>query len=98
MAESENAPWLLRPTPQAVVDSTGETTFAVHPGAWATVAPDLPPEVAAMVAPPISVSSGPVRGQPSAAERRRAELRRYRSNMPSPPPADGRHRRPAGSR
>jgi hypothetical protein len=91
MADPAPAPWLSRPAPQAVVDSTGGTTLTVHRGAWATVAPSLAPEVAAMLAPPVVVSSAPiVVPTPGSSQRRRAEMMRYRMNMPS---ASGKHRR-----
>jgi hypothetical protein len=55
-------------------------TIAVHRGSWA---PSLPAEVAAMVAPPVSVSSLPVAEPvPPAEAQRRAKLR---GNMPSGP-------------
>jgi hypothetical protein len=96
MADPESVPWLSRPTAQAVADSTGGTTVTVHCGAWATVAPGLSPESAAMLAPPVVVSSAPV-GVPApvSSDRRRAELARYRTNMPSMPAGSryGRHRR-----
>jgi hypothetical protein len=96
MADSDSAPWLSRPAAQAVADSTGGTTVTVHCGAWATVAPTLSPETAAMLAPPVMVSSSPVDvPAPVSSERRRAELLRYRTNMPSMPAGSqhGRHRR-----
>jgi hypothetical protein len=95
MADPESAPWLSRPHAQAVADSTGGTTVTVHCGAWATVAPTLPPESAAMLAPPVVVSSAPVDAPaPVSSDRRRAEMR-YRTNMPSMPAGSryGRHRR-----
>jgi hypothetical protein len=105
MADSESAPWLQRPAVQTVADSTGGAAITVHRGAWAQLAPALSAEAAAMIAPPITVSSAPVTdvtatapGMSSAAlERRRAELTRYRMNMPAVPP-DGRHRRAARAR
>jgi hypothetical protein len=60
----------------------GATTYAVHRGAWAD------PEVAAMVAPPVIVTSVPI-GRPIGPWRR-GQLARARANMPV-----GRHRRPA---
>jgi len=75
------------------------TTIAVHRGAW----PHLPPDCAAMLAPPISVSSLPVveaadcdprrksaaNSLPEADAQRRAQRARSRANMPV-----GRHHRP----
>jgi hypothetical protein len=61
------------------------TTIAVHRGDWS----HLPPEFAAMVAPPISVSSVPVPPKPGPDAWRRAQQARSRANMPV-----GRHRRP----
>ena len=92
MADSDSAPWLRRPAAQEVADSTGGTTVTVHRGAWATLAPHLAPEAAAMLAPPVSVSSAPF-GEPvpPSSERRRAEMMRYRMNMPSV--SSGKHRR-----
>lgn len=96
MADSESVPWLSRPAAQAVADSTGGNTVTVHCGAWSTVAPTLSPETAAMLAPPVVVSSAPL-DVPAAvsSERRRAELLSYRTNMPSMPAGSqhGRHRR-----
>jgi hypothetical protein len=63
--------------------SETETIFAVHRGAWA----DLAPELAAMVAPPVTVSVTPVE-RPIGAWRK-AQLARSRGNMPVT-----RHRRP----
>jgi hypothetical protein len=60
----------------------GATTFGVHRGAWAD------PELAAMVAPPVIVSSTPI-GRPMDPWRR-GQLVRSRGNMPV-----GKHRRPA---
>jgi hypothetical protein len=92
MADSASAPWLSRPAAQAVADSTGGSALAVHRGAWATFAPCLPPEAAAMLAPPVVVSSVPVAARPPASsQRRRADLMRYRMNMPSA--SSGKHRR-----
>ena len=58
------------------------TAIAVHRGAWSD------PEIAAMVAPPVIVSSTPVGGRPPNAWRR-GQLARARANM-----SVGRHRRP----
>jgi hypothetical protein len=92
MAHPDSAPWLRRPAAQAVADSTGGTTVTVHCGAWATVAPHLSDEVAAMLAPPIVVSSLPLGPPvPVSTDRRRAEMMRYRMNMPSA--LSGKHRR-----
>ncbi len=75
-------------------DSVATTTIAVHRGAWESVCPSLPAEVAAMVAPPVTVSSLPVTDVSGSADaRRRAREARFRGNMPSVP-AYGRHRRP----
>jgi hypothetical protein len=60
MADSDSAPWLQRPAPQAVAESTGDTAFTVHCGAWSTLAPTLAPEAAAMLAPPVLVSGAAV--------------------------------------
>jgi hypothetical protein len=57
------------------------TAIAVQRGAWAD------PEIAAMVAPPVTVSCTPVGRRPNAW--RRGQLARARANMPM-----GRHRRP----
>jgi hypothetical protein len=59
----------------------GATTFTVHRGAWSN------PEVAAMVAPPVTVTSAPI-GRP-ADPWRRGQIARARANMPA-----GRHRQP----
>ena len=66
------------------VDCPG-TTFAVHRGVWSNLAP----EFAAMVAPPITVSSMPVTWKTGPEAWQRAQRARSRANMPV-----GRHRRP----
>jgi hypothetical protein len=63
--------------------SETETIFAVHRGAWS----DLAPELAAMVAPPVTVSVTPV--ERPVGTWRKAQLARSRGNMPV-----ARHRRP----
>ena len=68
----------------AETDTVATSTIAVHRGAW----PNLSPEMAAMVAPPVSVSAAPV-GRPEDV-RRQGQLARSRANMPV-----GRHRTPA---
>ena len=61
-------------------EGVASSTIAVHRCAWA---PTLPAELAAMVAPPVSVSSLPVAEPvPPAEVQRRAKLR---GNMPSVP-------------
>lgn len=62
MAESHSTPWQHRPAERSVVASTGTAVFAVHGHAWGDVSPGLPSDVAAMLAPPISVSSSPFTG------------------------------------
>jgi len=75
-------------------DTVATSTIAVHRGAWESVCPNLPADVAAMVAPPVTVSSLPVTDVAGVAQqRRRAREARFRANMPSVP-AYGRHRRP----
>ena len=61
-----------------------DVSIAVHRGDWT----DLPPEVAAMVAPPVSVSAAPV--DKPVGTVRRGQIARSRGNMPV-----GRHARPA---
>jgi hypothetical protein len=71
-------------TPALAEDQlVASTTFAVQRGDW----DDLAPELAAMVAPPVTVSAAPV-DRPVGAWRK-AQLARSRGNMP-----DTRHRRP----
>lgn len=94
MADSAAEPWRTRPGPQSVAACTGTSVVEVHGGSWACVAPGLSPEVAAMLAPPVTVSVVPFGRQPVVDERRRAELARYRHNMAAAPPY-GRHRRSA---
>jgi hypothetical protein len=60
----------------------GATTFTVHRGAWTD------PEVAAMVAPPVTVTSARI--ERPVDPWRRGQLARARANMPV-----GRHRGPA---
>jgi hypothetical protein len=65
------------------------STIAVHRGDWTNLAPDI----AAMVAPPVSVSAAPVArppGSPVVGVWRKGQLARSRGNMPV-----GRHRRAA---
>jgi len=66
-------------------DAIGSTAIAVQRGDWAALAPDL----AALVAPPVTVTAAPV-GR-SVGPWRKAQLARSRGNMPV-----ARHRRPAG--
>ena len=68
----------------AEADCPGQT-IAVHRDAW----PDLSPELAEMVAPPISVSSLPVIPRPGPDAERRQQQARSQANMPV-----GRHLRP----
>jgi len=70
-------------------DTVATSTIAVQLGVW-----DLPADVAAMVAPPVTVSSFPVTGPalPAAAVRE-AKQATLRGNMPSLP-AYGKARRP----
>jgi hypothetical protein len=64
-------------------EAVASSTIAVVRGAW-----DLPPETAAMVAPPVTVSALPV--ERPADTWRKAQLARSRGNMPV-----ARHRRAA---
>jgi hypothetical protein len=71
----------------AETETLGSSTIAVHRGDWT----DLTPEMAALVAPPVTVSAmpvGPLPGGPDGAWRK-AQLARSRGNMPV-----ARHRRP----
>ena len=70
----------------AETDGVATSAIAVHRGAWTNLAPEL----AAMVAPPVTVSAAPV-GRPVGIWRK-GQLARSRANMPA-----GRHRRPAGT-
>ncbi|MFG1608797.1 hypothetical protein [Actinoplanes sp. NPDC049265] len=63
-------------------DSVATSTIAVHRGTWTD------PDVAAMVAPPVTVVALPI--DRTMDNWRRAQLQRSRGNMPV-----GRHRRPA---
>ncbi|MET8148250.1 hypothetical protein ACIBSW_31030 [Actinoplanes sp. NPDC049668] len=70
-------------------DSIATSTIAVHRGAW----DGLPSEVAAMVAPPVTVSSFPLVEAPEpTSARRRAKQVKLRGNLP-PTAKLGRHRR-----
>ena len=73
-------------------DSIATSTISVHRGAWDSFCPNLPADVAAMVAPPVTVSSFPVT-VPAVAAVRKAKQAKLRGNMPSVP-AYGRSRRP----
>jgi hypothetical protein len=70
----------------AETDGVATSAIAVQRGAWTNLAPEL----AAMVAPPVTVSAAPV-GRPVGTWRK-GQLARSRANMPV-----GRHRRPAGT-
>jgi hypothetical protein len=72
-------------------DSVATSTIAVHRGVWDSFCPNLPADVAAMVAPPVTVSSFPVTVPPVAAIRK-AKQAKLRGNMPSVP-AYGKQRR-----
>jgi hypothetical protein len=75
-------------------DSVATSTIAVHRGAWDSLCPKMPADVAAMVAPPVTVSSFPVTdAAPPGAAVRAAKQAKMRGNMPSVP-AYGRARRP----
>jgi len=75
-------------------DCVATSTIAVYRGAWDSFCPNLPADVAAMVAPPVTVIAFPVavRGRPVAAVRE-AKQAKMRGNMPSVP-AYGKARRP----
>ena len=74
-------------------DTVATSTIAVHRGAWESVCPNLPADVAAMVAPPVTVSSFPVTGAAApVAAVRKAKQAQLRGNMPSVP-AYGKPRR-----
>ena len=60
----------------ADIEPIATSTFAVHRGAW----PNLSPELAAMVAPPVTVSAAPF--ERSVGPWRKGQLARSRSNMP----------------
>ena len=70
----------------AETDGVATSTIAVDRGAWTNLAPEL----AAMVAPPVTVSAAPV-GRPLGIWRK-GQLARSRANMPV-----GRHHRTAGT-
>jgi len=67
-------------------DSVATSTIAVYRGAWDSLCPNLPAEVAAMVAPPVTVIAFPVvvpaRPGPGVREAKQAKVR---GNMPSVP-------------
>ena len=67
-------------------DSVATSTIAVHRGVWGSFCPNLPADVAAMVAPPVTVTAFPVAvtGPPVAAVRK-AKQAKLRGNMPSVP-------------
>jgi hypothetical protein len=67
-------------------DSVATSTIAVHRGVWDSFCPNLPAEFAAMVAPPVTVSSFPVtEPAPPVAAVRKAKQAQLRGNMPSVP-------------
>jgi hypothetical protein len=65
-------------------ETVATSTITVQRGEWG----NLPPELAAMVAPPVTVSAAPV--ERPLGEWRKAQLARSRANMPV-----ARHRRPS---
>jgi hypothetical protein len=70
--------YLIQP-PEADMSDTeavASSTITVQRGAWA----DLPPELAVMVAPPVTVSAFPV--ERPVGTWRKAQLARSRGNMP----------------
>ncbi|GAA3351321.1 hypothetical protein GCM10020358_80600 [Amorphoplanes nipponensis] len=74
-------------------DSVATSTIAVHREAWDSFCPNLPAEVAAMVAPPVTVTAFPVAGAgPAVTAVRKAKQATLRGNMPSVP-AYGKGRR-----
>jgi hypothetical protein len=74
-------------------DGVATSAIAVQRGVWGSFCPNLPADVAAMVAPPVTVSSFPVAGPASpGAAVRKAKQAKMRGNMPSVP-AYGRPRR-----
>ena len=66
-------------------ESVATSSFGVQRGAW----DDLPPDVADMVAPPVTVTASPLPRPVN--PHRKAQLSRSRGNMPV-----GRHRRHSG--
>jgi hypothetical protein len=74
-------------------DGVATSAIAVQCGVWESFCPNLPADVAAMVAPPVTVSSFPVitPASPVAAVRK-AKQATMRGNMPSVP-AYGKTRR-----
>ena len=74
-------------------DSVATSTIAVHRGVWDSFCPNLPADVAAMVAPPVTVTAFPVaEAGPPVAAVRKAKQAKMRGNMPSVP-AYGKARR-----
>jgi hypothetical protein len=65
-------------------DAVAQSTIAVHRGRWT----NLPPDLAALVAPPVTVSSVPF--ERPIGSWRRGQLARSRGNMPV-----GKHQRAA---
>ncbi|GAB1645562.1 hypothetical protein [Krasilnikovia sp. MM14-A1259] len=85
-------------------DSVAHITVAVQRSAWASVCPTLPPEAAAMVAPPVVVTLGPVgtdavpagpEPAPAAVDPDPDAPRHAAPGQPRPASAPGRHRRTA---
>ncbi|RZU52504.1 hypothetical protein EV385_4370 [Krasilnikovia cinnamomea] len=77
-------------------DSVATTAITVQRGAWASVCPALPPELAEMVAPPVVVTLGPVGTDavPADADEDAAPggPRHAAPGQPRPSSAPGRHR------
>ena len=74
-------------------DSVATSTIAVHRGVWDSFCPNMPADVAAMVAPPVTVSSFPLTASTSpAAAVRKAKQAKLRGNMPSVPAYGRQHR------
>jgi len=75
-------------------DTVATSMIAVQRGVWDSYCPNLPADVAAMVAPPVTVSTFPLTDPaPPLAAVRKAKQAKLRGNMPSGP-AYGKQRGP----
>jgi hypothetical protein len=62
MAEDRSADWRVPvPGPETVTANLGGAYWSVQRHSWSGLRPDLPAEVAALVAPPVVVGATPLR-------------------------------------
>ena len=65
MAEDRSVDWQVPvPATEAVTASLGGAYWSVQRHSWSGLRPDLPAELAALVAPPVVVGAAPTRPDP----------------------------------